>query len=455
MAVHNTQFAPWNSSVTTDNVEYKLAYGVTMFIVVGAFIMFSFSWHFRSASNLLYRDEYRTQYTPAESSHPFLDAGWGTWLISGINPFLSMCFAIGFLLWSWIIYSEQSNGYFIPSRDILALYVTSTYGTWLVVVFCASLVHIHYLRQIIYAYFHNASQVTVGGISISSNEVNTIINYLVTLKGHGFMGINGCTHIAIRKTLLAINVIWGLFPLFAGSLGASWDRSANDRPNRFIPNVEAGLVGATGIILTLNYFIYLFGKISNCLYYYSDVGYYFNPMIDPAMLDHETKEKVYIGFSSDILGPRYFLKGLIPQQYISWLHIFARVSFTFAVGFIIFNDVSQAVVFFFLCGFLPLYLTLYSEEPANFIAYEISAYFFTYIIAYWLQGVAYWRPQQQDYNLDLLTLNQSATYPGMEPFTQYGTSIITIDSLSFILAVLCFFQVVFMKKVQYPGEKIA
>lgn len=454
MTIPNATFAPLNSSITTANVEYPVSWMWIIMIVVGALSSVNYNEHYRTFSNLFFKDEYRNAFTvptnnvkPSKDetdklylNHPFLKLSSFGWMVRYMNPILSMCFVIVFQLWTWIVYASKGGGIFL-TRDQVALWLTSAYGLTLVVYYSCTIAHIYYTSRIVKIAKSKQGKV-VGGVYIEPETAMTIIKHMVTIYGKGYEGINGCTHMNIRVCLYYINILWGLTPAVLASIGISWDRAGSIDPSTHIPNVMAGLIGFSGFLLTIIYIMYTWANIGRIFDYYAPHGYFFESTVEP-----EIREMVTIGLDSDTMGPKAGFKGNIPKQYIPSLYKWARVTFVYPIALLCYNDILKSTAWFVPGCVLLLFFTAYSEENSHFIAYDVSITYHFFIIAYWLQAVCYPTTSQSDVNMNLITLNQDANYPLMEPYNDFGTSIMMVASINFIFTVFAFFQTVFGKFV--------
>jgi hypothetical protein len=433
MAPVNASFPPFNPLITTDNVQFPAANIYLLTIIVGLFTAHSFSWHYRSAKNT-FMNEYKQHRDDTERSK-LLQTSTFLWFSYYINPVLSMFFALGFLIWTWTAYAVQSNGYFQNPRDIIALIVTITLGLWIVIMYCVVIADIYWKHSLVYS----ESKVQPSGVKTNNS---LIIDQLSSIDDIGYHGLNATTKTYLREVIVSINALtWGMLPLSLTMIGITWDRRSTVPSNLFIGNTEAAMTGVSGILLSLTWSIHTLYNIRKVmtLYRVNSIGFK-----QPVLFEYNHMDIKYshVGLSSDVLGLRMPLKGAIPYQYCPDHFIHAKVWYAFAFGFLVYNDVLQATACFFVLGVLPYIMRLVAKSEIYFISYDAMCWFFFFLFSYWIQGVMYYTDSQRDVNFQLITLNMSATYPGMSPTTYYGTSISCVYIITFLLCVRTFFRTI-------------
>ncbi len=419
LSVVNTSFVPFNPDVTTDNVAYPFGWALCMFLVMIFFIICYFNWHWRSVDNMFSEGDYRIKYEKNEV-HPFFNTSSWTWFSYMINPILSMLFLLTMLIVVWVEYSSRSDGYFIRNRDAAALIATGWMGTWLFILTIIVLVDVRFKQRIAYA----AHGLT--GTGIDRDMANVYIEHLTSLDGVRVMGMLGSTTVSIRKAIFVTNaVFWGVLPSALMMVAIMWDRSSATTPKTFIQDTELFLIGFGGCLWTLAYYYYSFYCLKYIDTYYEPTGFdYVKDTI--GKLNCNELKMIQVGFTSDTFGIRMPMRGLFPYQDLPWHFIVSRAMYTFAVGLAIYNDIEQALTLFMCVGYLPIFLSKIAGSTAYYLTYEGMSWFFFYLFSYLLQGTFYSWNDQASINFDLMTVNQSASFPGLEPSLDYGTSIYTV-----------------------------
>ncbi len=445
-ALVNTNFSSWNPHVTTDNVSYPIAAGMLMAAIVAMFSTFSHNWHLRTILNMFIAQEY--QETFSGSIHPFFTSGYcgyyASWVVYYGNPLLTMFFALAMVIVAWVEYASKSNGWYDNPKDVIAFTVLLSYLIWMFVICCVQLRDIYNkMRLAMYANSKNSG--------LAEETARDLIVHLTSIDGQRFRGMTGHTHIDNRLVILVVNCFFfGLSPMIIGLLAALWDRGANVYSNGFIPNFEAGMVGFTGCLLTVIYAVHCLYHLHGLSDYYTENGYDYN--VDLGKLKTEQINAIQVGFTADTLGVRMPFKGLFPYQYCPPHYINALLIWGWAAWMCVYNDEKQATIAWFSCDYLPYFLNDVAGGNVYFIAYQIMCRFFFFLVAYLSQGTFYYQNEAWAYNLNPMTVNQSATYPGDAPWTEYGSSIILLDSLALVFTLISFFSVLSTSYLSAPNQ---
>ena len=241
-------------------------------------------------------------------------------------------------------------------------------------------------------------------------------------------------------------MIWGNIPTLLGAIAYSWDGATD--PHDSIGTVQKVFTLANGLVLFFFWFWYFFISggfyTSRIFMLYQFYAPYNNENMYQSYVLQGKLEKGFedkypeliLGFSSDVLGTIFPGKGMIPVQFIPWSYIICRVMFTFSISLCIYNDFDQALAVFFICGVLPVLLTLASESQSHFIAYETLCWFWFYTLSYLNQGAFYYDNEQGSINKNLITLQQSAAMNLSTPTDDYmGTSYRLVYATSFAVSV--------------------
>ena len=433
--IANEQFPPFNPNVTTDDVMESGSVIAVFTLIVAAFIMSSFTEHGRTWVNTFLRDEYRNKFTDDLSKHELLTGKfWGSWFMTWVNPLLSLFFAITMTIITWYFYTQQSNGLLVTPTDWMAAFITGWMGFWLCSLYCVCIADISNKMYL--------------GYKVRMNETTErekeVAEYLISIDGLRMMGVNAYTSINIRWAILALNTIfWGTLPLWLSMWAVSWDRSPNISDHEAIPDLEAGFVGTTGILLTLIWIYHAAKNIGNFASYYHPDGYTLKEGVEN-LTPYEMK-MIQVGLTSDVFGPDAPLKGRLPFQYCPEHYALARSIFTWALGYCVFNDRLKAACLYIICGALPLVLNYLAggDSMVYYITFEGMAWFFCFLFFWLNQGTFFYTSSERDINMNLLTLRPSATYPGTTPWDDWSVTIELIFGLAFSLTVVSFFKIFF------------
>lgn len=446
----NTSFIPFSFNFTTDDVQEAGSVIATWVLIVAFFALMSFNEHGRSWLNMFWRDEYRTPFKPLSitndretyrtlsptdpikerreilKSHPFLTGKtWGGWFFTWINALLSLTFLVVMLIVTWYFYSQRSNGNFVEAYDYVALVITSAGGFWLFVLYSLCLADI-------WNKWGLGDRINNG--TASDEDVKLATN-LVTIDGKYMVGINSYTSVNIRWAIMGINcVIWGSLPFILSMFAVSWDRSPNVSWFQAIPNEEAAIVGTTGILLTLIWYVHTWKNVRNFSSYYSEDGY--SLKVNPQELTPYEMDQIQVGLTSDTHGFDSPFKGRFPFQFCPEHYALARSIWTWSFGYCMYNDRLKALEVYLVCGALPLVLTYFAGRNVYYITYEGMCWVFFYLLNWLNQGTFFFFAEQANVNKNLITVKQSAMYSGMTPWNDWSTSIRLIMYFAFGLTIV-------------------
>ncbi len=474
----NIIFPPWNPAITTDDVQYPGSYIYLMYLCVGITVTLTFTWYYRTLANIVWKPEqqrfaidetkrrvaktntgkdlliekHRLKYYDENDihNHPFINPKKGmTWWAYAFTPVVAWGVMVAWLIWSWINYSHHSLGMLSIPKDLLGLIITIAYGLQMAI-FQSAIVYDIYWK------YEMAKRSAKVGNKKGDSEVQEMRHSLYKLTAVEDVlqmhGLHGTTFKNVRIAIYLCNIfLWGAMPLALGMLCATWDRPAGmEGYVTVIPNVEAGFVCLTGALISVSWWVHSIHKVRNGLTYYTDAkwGIGFQPEL------HGVEEMdVYrsrVGLHSHVLGA--WLKGAIPYQHCPTSIMFARIFFSYAFAFCIYNDMLQATCAFFVLGILPLSLTAMSRDTTVFITYEVACYFYFYLFIYWVQGTWFVTPEQVPINFNLMTLNQSATYSGSLPWEEYGTTLSTVFGTAFAFSLVSLWKVSHSKLIPAVTE---
>lgn len=425
----NTSFIPFNTSITTDDVQQAGAWMVSMMLVVLIFTICTFNEHGRTFINMFFRNEHRNRFTGELKDHKLLTGKFGgTWFVTWINLVLSLFFVVTMTIVTWYFYGQKSNWNLVEGTDWFALTATVATSLWLVVLICLGLADVWNKMWLGYR---------VATTTASERDLQ-VATLLTSIDGRPMVGIQGYTSVNIRWGIWFINtVVWGLLPFILTMFAISWDRSPNVSYFDAIPNIEAGFVGTTGILLTITWLIHSF-KVYYAYTYYTDDGYELK--YSPDQLTPSELNLIQIGLTADTFGIDRPFKGRFPFQYCPEHFMLARSIFAWALGWCMYNDRLKAFALYLNVGILPLALTYFAGDNVYYITFEGMCWYFFFIFSYFIQGSFYYQSIQSDINMNLITVRPSAEYPGMDPWDNWQISISLIFGLAFSLTVISFFK---------------
>lgn len=439
LGVTNSSFPPFNPDVTTDNVAYPLGYAIFMSLVLMFFITCTFNWTWRSIVNMFSEGDYRLKFVPKipdeigtvnQEIHPAFLLKNSLWFSYYINPILAMFFSIAILIAVWVEYSSKSNGYFIRNRDAVAILLTAWMGAWLQIML------IIVLRDI-------RSKHTIAKIAANKNVDNDVrikaldlIRHFTTLDNFRIMGFLGSTSLSNRRAILMVNaVFWGVTPTAMMMIGILWDRSSAETHNLYTQDLQAYLISFSVCLWTIAFYFYATYCLKYVETYYVNDGYQYSETVFQK-LNYDQIKMIQVGITSDTTGTRMPFRGALPYFDLPWHFIRSKIMLGFGLAMIIYNDMSQVLTYFLCCEYIPLLLAKAAGSSAYFLPYQSMAYFFFYSFAYMLTGSFYSWNDQGSINFDLMTVNQSASFPLDSPSIDYGTSVYTIQGITLALAII-------------------
>lgn len=440
--IANASFPPFNPNVTTDDVMQQGAWMAAFYLIITFFATCCFNEHIRTIVNM-WKDEVRNKFTGELKDHPILSGKLvGGWWVTYVNYLLGMFFLITMMIVTWFFYFQRSNGNLVPGADdYVAMWVTISLGTWMFIAYCLCIYDVWNKHELYKTILHRYGRNDSHKNHENDNEFKLAFE-LVSIKGRLIRGMNGYTTAGVRTAIRFINgIIWGAQPIALGMIAASWDRSPNTYNFSAIPNVEAGVVGFTGVLLTLTWVYHSFGNLYNISNYYNPDGYLTKYPVEK-LTPHEMN-LMQIGLTSDTIGLNKSFKGRMPFQYCPMHFMLAKSFYWWALGYCLYNDRAKALALYLGGGVLPVILTFFSGNQVYYITFDVACNFFFFLFVYLNQGTFYYTSSQDDINKNLLTLNQSSTFPGMTPWEEWNISIMTIFWLSFTLAVISALRTVF------------
>lgn len=469
---NSTCSAPFNSTITTDDITFPAANIFLYFIVVSMFATLTFSWHSRSLMNII-KEEYNEKYIETFVNkkhyglHPWFHFSELHWMSFYIWPIITIGFIIAFVVWTWVEFSNCSNGHIDTPRGITGVVVTTVYGAWLIIHLLIVLNDIFFKRRVSMIVSDEIdpdpklSKTLAEKIVIDLTSLGMSTKpYLATAqesetnkdKRIRFLGMNSSTLKKYRYAIFINNCIWGAGPAVLGTIAFMWDRSIHDAPFTFITNTQAGITGTNAILLTVTWMIHCGYQMKHMINYFKDGNtVQYHPHVNALTYQHAAR--THIGLSADTFGRGMPLKGSIPYQYCPTMFILAKVAFAYSYGFLNNNDMIQATALFWNCGFLPIWLALWAGDLTLYITFDGCAWFFFFLFNYWMQAVAFPGTSESMVQMQLMSLNQSATYPGSAPSTEYWTSIAIVMYISFGLSLAAFFQACFSTPIP-PVESV-
>lgn len=107
-----------------------------------------------------------------------------------------------------------------------------------------------------------------------------------------------------------------------------------------------------------------------------------------ATMPYVDLNKLRIGHAADIIGDGTCLRGEIPVDYISSAHLVVRIFIMASCAALFYQDTVQTVAFVVCVELVPLFMTALAQNNQFFVAYEMSAFFWYFVLSYfWAMNI--------------------------------------------------------------------